>query len=217
MRQARDEGRGLAGMAPATLYGWRTWIVRPLLGLRRTALREFLRSENVGWTEDPTNIDKHFERPRIRAALAGDSGSQRFAEAIALARQAAGERERLGHQAAVLIRALASRPAMGLVRLDPGLATSGDSQAAVYALRILLAAIGGVSFLPDQARSEALFHRLRAGPLCATLSRTVVDARRAGDLPAPRIPQPASRRACSQRDLGRPTMHHIGRQCRRHC
>ena len=145
-----------------------------------TALREFLRSENVGWTEDPTNIDKHFERPRIRAALAGDSGSQRFAEAIALAGQAAGERERLGHQAAVLIRALASRPAMGLVRLDPGLATSGDSQAAVYALRILLAAIGGVSFLPDQARSETLFHRLRAGPLCATLSRTVVDARRAG-------------------------------------
>ncbi len=47
-------------------------------------------------------------------------------------------------------------------------------------MRILLAAVGGVSFLPDEARSEALFSRLRAGPLCATLSRTVVDARRAG-------------------------------------
>ena len=41
-------------------------------------------------------------------------------------------------------------------------------------------AIGGVAFLPDQAAAKALFDRLRAGPLCATLSRTVVDARRAG-------------------------------------
>ncbi|WP_040592530.1 tRNA lysidine(34) synthetase TilS, partial [Mesorhizobium metallidurans] len=59
MRQARDEGpreegRGLAGMAPATLYDWQTWIVRPLLGTRRAALREILRRANVDWAEDPT-------------------------------------------------------------------------------------------------------------------------------------------------------------------
>lgn len=185
MRQARDEGlaemagRGLAGMAAATLYDWRSWIVRPLLGMRRMALRDVLRREHVGWIEDPTNTDKRFERPRIRATLAGDGG-QHFAAAIALAGQAAAEREQLGHRAAGLIRALASQPTPGLIRLDPGFATAGDGQAAVYALRILLAAVGGVSFLPDQARSEALFDSLTAGPLCATLSRTVVDARRAG-------------------------------------
>jgi tRNA(Ile)-lysidine synthase len=188
----RDEGRGLAGMAPATLYEWRTWIGRPLLGTRRAALREFLRREQVGWAEDPTNADATFERPRIRAALADDNGTQR-ADAMALAARAAVEREQLGHRAAALIRRLATRPAAGLVRLDPDFAAAGDGLAAVYALRILLATCGGVAFLPDKARSEALFGRLKAGLFCATLSRTVVDARRGGiflrrelrDLPRP--------------------------------
>ncbi|RJT41029.1 tRNA lysidine(34) synthetase TilS [Mesorhizobium waimense] len=188
MRHARDEGRGpaemagrgVAGMAPATLYDWRTWIVRPLLGMRREALRDILQSQYVTWAEDPTNVDAHFERPRIRANLAGEGGERRFAELIAQAGQAGVEREELGQRAAMLIREFATMPANGLIRLDPAFATSGDAPAAIYAMRILLATIGGVSFPPDEARSEALFRRLRAGPLCATLSRTVVDARRAG-------------------------------------
>ncbi|RWM21961.1 MAG: tRNA lysidine(34) synthetase TilS [Mesorhizobium sp.] len=187
---AREDGRGLAGMAPATLYDWRIWIVRPLLGTRRVALRKVLRRANVGWAEDPTNEDQTFERPRIRAALADGNGAQRVEDAVALAARAAVEREQLGHRAAALIRSFASKPAAGLIRLDPGFAAAGDEAAAVYALRILLATVGGVAFLPDQARSEALLNRLRSEtscstpffgtPFCATLSRTVVDARRAG-------------------------------------
>ncbi|PTE06687.1 tRNA lysidine(34) synthetase TilS [Mesorhizobium helmanticense] len=187
MRQARDEeeGRGLAGMAPATLYDWQIWIVRPLLGTRRGVLREILRRANVGWAEDPTNEDDAFERPRIRAALSAADGGQRMGNALALAGRAATEREELGRRAAALIRSHASQPADGLIRLDPHLMASGDNQAAVYALRILLATVGGVGFLPDQARSEVLFDRLRgelfgATPFRATLSRTAVDARRAG-------------------------------------
>ncbi|MER8484859.1 tRNA lysidine(34) synthetase TilS [Mesorhizobium sp. M1322] len=178
--RAREDGRGLAGMAPATLYDWRIWIARPLLGTRRAALREVLRRANVGWAEDPTNEDEAFERPRIRAALADRNSIQRVEDAVALAARAAVEREQLGHRAATLIRGFASRPAAGLIRLDPGFATAGDEAAAVYALRILLATVGGVAFLPDQVRSEALLDRLRATPFCATLSRTVVDARRTG-------------------------------------
>ncbi|RUV75202.1 MAG: tRNA lysidine(34) synthetase TilS [Mesorhizobium sp.] len=177
---ARQDGRGLAGMAPATLYDWRIWIARPLLGTRRAALREVLQRANVGWVEDPTNEDEAFERPRIRAGLAGRNGTQRVEDAVALAARAAVEREQLGRRAAALIRGFASRPAAGLIRLDPGFATAGDEAAAVYALRILLATVGGVAFLPDQVRSEALLDRLRAAPFCATLSRTVIDARRAG-------------------------------------
>lgn len=187
MRHARDDGRafaeltgrGLAGMAPGTLYDWREWIVRPLLGTRRSVLRDFLRREGVGWADDPTNIDEAFERPRVRAALAGE-GAGHMENALLLAGQAAVERRQLGAGAADLIRRFASRPAIGLIRLDPRLVSAGDDRAALYALRILLATAGGVAFLPDQARSEALFGRLKAGFLCATLSRTVVDFRRAG-------------------------------------
>lgn len=187
MRHARNDGRafaemasrGLAGMAPATLYDWREWIARPLLGTRRSALRDFLRGEHVGWADDPTNIDEAFERPRVRAALAGESvGSMEGT--LLLAGQAAVERSQLGSGAAALIHRLASQPATGLIRLDPRLLSAGDDQAAIYALRILLATAGGAAFLPDQARSEALFDRLKGGFLCATLSRTVVDFRRAG-------------------------------------
>ncbi|MER9729341.1 MULTISPECIES: tRNA lysidine(34) synthetase TilS [unclassified Mesorhizobium] len=188
MRAARNDGRdlgetagrGLAGMAPATLYDWRIWIARPLLGVRRAALRAFLQREHVGWAEDPTNIDTNFERPRIRAVLGEDRSGQRFAEAIGLARRAAGQREQLGRRAAALIGEFASRPARGLIRLDPGLAEADDTRAAVYALRVLLAATGGTALLPDQARGEALFEQMRAGRLCATLSRAVVDIRRNG-------------------------------------
>jgi len=185
MRHARDReladmaGRGLAGMAPATLYDWREWIVRPLLGMRRSALRDFLRHEHVGWADDPTNIDEAFERPRVRAALAGESVGH-MENALLLAGQAAVERRQLGVSAAGLIHRFASQPSTGLVWLDPALLTAEDDRAAVYALRILMATAGGVAFLPDQARSEALLGRLKTGFLCATLSRTVVDFRRAG-------------------------------------
>ncbi|OBQ78911.1 tRNA lysidine(34) synthetase TilS [Mesorhizobium sp. WSM3873] len=187
MRQVREEearnedprdGRGLAGMAPATLYDWRVWIARPLLATRRAALREMLKRRGVGWTEDPTNVDRRFERPRLRISLAGRDGEARFKKAIAKAGQAAAERENLGQRAAALIGAFASQPAPGLIRLDRDFASGEDSEAAVYAFRILLATVGGVTFLVDEARCRALFEHLRSGTLCATLSRTVVDARR---------------------------------------
>lgn len=173
-------GRGLAGMSPATLHDWRDWIVRPLLGTRRSALRDFLRRRQIGWAEDPTNTDAAFERPRLRAALAAADGGRRVNEALALAARAAAARSQFGVAAADVIGRFASRPAAGLIRLDPALLTEGDDRAAVYALRILLATVGGVEFLPDLARGEALLGRLQTGFLCATLSRTVVDFRRGG-------------------------------------
>lgn len=43
--------------------------IRPLLSLRRAALRKFLRSRDATWVEDPSNQDSKFERVRMRSVL----------------------------------------------------------------------------------------------------------------------------------------------------
>jgi tRNA(Ile)-lysidine synthase len=64
--------RVLRGSGPAGLAGVRArsgLIVRPLLGIRRTALREYLLEIGQEWREDKTNADISRERARIRAKL----------------------------------------------------------------------------------------------------------------------------------------------------
>ncbi len=188
MRSARANGAvgggyGLAGMAPATLYDGTVWIMRPLLATRRAALRAWLAGRGVGWSDDPTNENSAFERPRLRAALAG-SGDAGFAGALAIAARAAETRTDLGRRAAALIRMHADRPVPGLMRLALDFVAEPDRPAVLHALRILIATAGGSRFLPDRARTEALLGRLEAvhsrHPLRATLSHAVIDRRAAG-------------------------------------
>lgn len=77
MRRARsssDDAPGLAGIPTATLFEGRMWVLRPLLGLTRESIREFLRSRGVcDWVEDPSNADMRFERVRVRAQLNDDT------------------------------------------------------------------------------------------------------------------------------------------------
>jgi len=175
MRAGRGPGIGLAGMAPATLVDGRVWFVRPLLGTRREALRSFLRDRGTGWIDDPSNENPAFERVRLRSA-AGAADQAVDTEAIVAAGR---QRRDLAARAAVLLDAHGSAPSRGLARLDPAFFDAADREAAVHAFRALLAAIGGAEHLPDVERAAALFDRVRP-PLRATLSRTVVDARRAG-------------------------------------
>jgi len=55
---------GLAGIHPRTMC-----VVRPLLGVRRTELREYLRAKKQKWREDATNQDTTRTRARIRKKL----------------------------------------------------------------------------------------------------------------------------------------------------
>ena len=173
MRQARrDGGEGLSGIAPATLFRENVWFCRPLLDRRRQALRDWLSRQGIGWIDDPSNEDPAYERVRVRSRLSG-------AEIETLARNAgeAGRvREALAGEAGRLIDAFASRPAAGLLRLDPRL-LEGAPDAALLALRALLALAGGTPHLPDRVRALALAGRLAGPPMRATLSRAVIDAR----------------------------------------
>lgn len=202
MRKARGDGPGLAGMAPATLYDGTIWLLRPLLGERRFELREFLRRRGVFWVEDATNEDMRFERPRVRAELGAgygfgkplitsdpivrdifaptDKHDTEIRAVLGLARIKAQRRLDLASRAAILIVALARQAAPGLIHLDPSFARYRERDAALHALRVLLAVVGGSEFLPPQERVEALLTCLSEPPFRGTLSRTLIAARRDG-------------------------------------
>lgn len=176
MRVARGDGRGLAGMARSTRYDGRIWIVRPLLGKRRQALRDLLTEAGERWIDDPSNQNLATERVRIRNRLA--ASPHQVEKLVQQAEEAGRARRELGLAAASCLEP-AEMVSPGLIRL-PVSFFDGHRETAIYALRILLAATGGVSQLPDLGRTTQLFDRLGASSGSATLSRTLIERRRAG-------------------------------------
>ncbi len=62
-RLVRGSGtRGLAGIYPIV----EGWLIRPLLGQRRTGLRRWLSQRNLAWREDTSNLELRFRRNRLR-------------------------------------------------------------------------------------------------------------------------------------------------------
>jgi tRNA(Ile)-lysidine synthase len=92
MRAARGPGRGLSGIAPATLYARRTWFVRPLLARRRQELRDWLETTGQGWIDDPSNSDRRFERVRVRQDAPDHAADDAEIRAAFAARQAGAAR-----------------------------------------------------------------------------------------------------------------------------
>lgn len=71
MRLRRGAGvDGLSGMAPTRSAHGMIWL-RPLLGVGRQELRDYLLSREVDWLEDPSNRNEKFERIRTRNTMAG--------------------------------------------------------------------------------------------------------------------------------------------------
>ena len=65
--------RGLAGIHPRIIFQEQGQefgqVLRPLLGFRRAAVRNFLREQNQNWREDSSNRDITFLRNRLRHRL----------------------------------------------------------------------------------------------------------------------------------------------------
>ena len=69
LRLLRGSGPvGLAGMRPCRQIGGLT-ILRPLLSVRRQALRDFLTSRGQDWREDASNRSEKYARNRVRKFL----------------------------------------------------------------------------------------------------------------------------------------------------
>ncbi|MFN3526145.1 MAG: tRNA lysidine(34) synthetase TilS [Paracoccus sp. (in: a-proteobacteria)] len=155
MRLSRGAGiDGLAGMAEwRDAFGTR-WL-RPLLGVHRTELRDWLRARNTGWIDDPSNDNADFERVRIRQAIATlglDTGAlARAAGHIAEARDA------LSDYAALISRAAeADRGSLVLQR-----SAFGDAPPEIRR-RLIVAACRWVTGADYPPRRATLLHALRA-------------------------------------------------------
>ena len=59
---------GLAGMDLSPVYGGVKWR-RPLIGVSRAELREYLRRHNIKWVDDPSNDNDQYLRVRTRKLL----------------------------------------------------------------------------------------------------------------------------------------------------
>jgi tRNA(Ile)-lysidine synthase len=175
MREARGEGHGLAGMAPATLFAGRAWILRPLLGLGRAELRAWLTERDIAWIDDPTNVDDRYERARVRMAREPATRAAGIARSNLAA--AATARIALGKSAASIIRGHTILAAPGLPAFRLSYAYPANRHTGgVYALRMLLSAVGGTQHLPDLEASRIMFWRICTESFRGTLSRVVIEA-----------------------------------------
>jgi tRNA(Ile)-lysidine synthase len=157
MRVLRNsQTHGLAGMPPVRETPCLR-LLRPLLGVQPTALRDFLRERGLAWVEDPSNQDKRALRARLRYGLAAQPGAE---PELAAAIMAAGRlRAREEAETAIeLARRTTIRPE-GFALFSPG-------RIAPAALSRVIRTIGG---LPYPASPNQI-NDLAAQPGPATLA-----------------------------------------------
>ncbi|MGU3576865.1 tRNA lysidine(34) synthetase TilS [Brucellaceae bacterium C25G] len=153
--------RGLAGMAPFTLLDGRFLLVRPLLNMRRQQLRDHLKLRGIGWIDDPTNVDMHYERPRIRQTRKEHEHSA-FVDLVACAAQ---KRRFINQQAVDYWQqnpALLSYGEPDIALLDKGLLAAMPYDAALVFIGFVLALAGGKNLLPRPEDCNLLLQQMVA-------------------------------------------------------
>jgi len=163
LRLGRGSGvDGLAAMAPVSeTYGVR--LLRPLLALPRVRLEATLRRAGQPWIDDSSNRNMRFARVRIRSlapALAGEGmTSDRLAATAVRLRRA---RETLEDMTAdFLVRAMTPF-AEGYVVLDRTALRAAPVEIAYRALARIVAAVGGLAYVPRRESTEILLAKLIA-------------------------------------------------------
>ena len=164
MRLARGSGvDGLAAMRDRWQEGEGVTFHRPLLALRREALRDVLRAQGVAWSDDPTNDDPVYARTRARAALAAMAPLNLGADTlVATARRLRDARAALEDCARRAAKAIAREHGGDLLWRRDGFADLPDE----IARRLLVAGIAwmtGRDYPPRGAAMAAFLDAARAG------------------------------------------------------
>lgn len=159
MRLSRGSGTvGLAGMAAAAHGPFGIRMLRPLLELSRTDLRNWLRSRDLSWIDDPSNEDLSFERVRIRRALAVDPAEA--ARLSTLAAEAGRARAALDVAADALLLEAVELHAAGWARVIFRPFATAPDDVASHALARLLKGLGGSTHPPHRESLARLWGAL---------------------------------------------------------
>ena len=170
LRLGRGSGLdGLSAMrtlAPFPVPGFEDLsLVRPLLGIGRINLRDYLKTRRQEWLEDPMNSETRFARSRIRALLpvleAAGLSSARIADAAAHLARARAALE----LATEAVLARAARPDGKHVALDAKALAAAPREIGLRVLAALLMAVSGEAYRPRFEALERLFDRIAQGKL----------------------------------------------------
>ena len=205
-RLARGSGLiGLAGMARATPLhseeGTGLFLVRPLLHVPKSRLVATVKAARVGFSDDPTNRDPHYMRPRLRALM--PALAREGLNARGLARLAARMRRA---EATIAFAVDAARTALAPLpwRQDEPIAFDAARFAdlpAEVGLRLLGEAIAhaGDEGPVELAKLEALFEAVRYTQ--ARLRRTLAGALVTFDTARLAVERAPPRRALAMRTI----------------
>jgi tRNA(Ile)-lysidine synthase len=140
-------------------------VARPLLGLKRTSLRDWLSARRQEWLEDPMNQETRFARGKIRLLAAQlEAAGIPPARIAAAAGHLARAREALDLVTqAVLERA--ARPSGEAVLLDPLALAAAPREVGLRALAGALMAMSGAQYRPRFDALERLYDRVCSGKL----------------------------------------------------
>lgn len=194
MRLGRGSGAdGLAGMAEASRLLGTLWL-RPLLGLRRAALRDWLAARGAAWVDDPTNEDPAHLRVRLRGLVAALEGAGIPAEAIAAsARRLAAQRRALDRATAVLAAQALGVGAAGEILIDRAALAAADPEIAGRLVASCIRAITGAPYAPRGEPLAAVVAGLGAPvPHGATLGGVIARPSRGGRILMCREPAAAA-------------------------
>lgn len=158
--EARMAGPRALDPSPVWPEGRDMTIARPLLGLSRADLRNYVQLCGLSWIEDPSNDDPAYERVRLRSAPSGG------AEVVALLRRsdaATRVRDALNSQAFELIGAGAGLAPWGGARLDRHLFASATPAVAAKAVESLILAASGCEQPPKPDAVMSVLSALNSG------------------------------------------------------
>lgn len=171
LRGGREQ-RGLASMPRLSLLWQKFRLLRPLLGVRRVTLRNYLTQCGLAWIDDPTNANPHYERVRIRNRLDDQAVLEACNAVIAAAQKRRAEAEAVATLALKLHMRLRSER----LWFDLQLLGSDDRKAFAVLVALSAAVMGGTQYpAMDRQKLMAFFTAQSSGPHRMTMSGAVIE------------------------------------------